>query len=151
MRVLKYLMALWAAAAVYSILSVSVGAMGISAYNQLKEERNNQQANLETLRLINRELEGDMDALRYDSDTIEVYARELGYGRAGTGFARIVGLGGFKKPRTIPGRLIPLRYPGAVSNKTLRIISLMAGLAVFIVLGIPDLLKRRRPRPNGPP
>jgi cell division protein FtsB len=144
MRAFKYLAAFWAAAAVYSITSILAGTMGISAYNQLELERDKQRANLEKLQTINRQLEGDMDALRYDSDTIAVYARDLGYGLANERFVRIVGLGGIKKQRTIPGRLVSPEYPKTFSNKTLRIGSLCAGFAVLLLLGAVEFLKKRR-------
>ncbi|MDR1375143.1 MAG: septum formation initiator family protein [Treponema sp.] len=144
MRAFKYLAAFWTAAAVYSLTSILAGNTGISAYNQLKSERDKQRANLETLKTINRQLEGDMDALRYDSDTIAVYARDLGYGLANERFVRIVGLGGIKKQRTAPGRLVSPDYPKTFSNKTLRIGSLCAGLAVLLILGAAELLKTRR-------
>ncbi|MDR2186212.1 MAG: septum formation initiator family protein [Treponema sp.] len=149
MSAFKYLAALWTAAAVYSILSIAAGNMGISAYNQLKLERDKQRANLETLKTINRQLEGDMDALRYDSDAIAVYARDLGYGLANERFVRIVGLGGVKKQRTMPGRLVIPGYPGALSNKTLRISSLCAGLAVLLLLGAAEAFKKRRNSRSG--
>jgi cell division protein FtsB len=137
-------MALWAAAAVYAATSIFLGTMGISAYNQLEMERDKQQANLETLKTINRQLEGDMDALRYDSDAIAVYARDLGYGLENERFVRIVGLGGIKKQRTIPGRLVSPGYPRAVSNKTLRISSLCAGFAVLLLLIVVEFLTKRK-------
>jgi cell division protein FtsB len=143
MRAFKYLAAFWTAAVVYSIVSIAAGTMGISAYNQLALERDKQRANLETLKTINRRLGGDLDALRYDSDTIAVYARDLGYGLANERFVRIVGLGGIKKQRTMPGRLVRPEYPRTLSNKTLRIISLCAGFAVLLLLTAAEYLKRR--------
>jgi cell division protein FtsB len=144
MRAFKYLIALWAAAAVYSITSIFTGTMGISAYHQLMAERDKQRTNLETLKTINSQLEGDMDALRYDSDTIAVYARDLGYGHENERFVRIVGLGGIKKQRTMPGRLVSSGYPKTVSNKTLRISSLCTGFAVLLLLAGVEFLKKRR-------
>ncbi|MDR2020450.1 MAG: septum formation initiator family protein [Treponema sp.] len=149
MRAFKYLAALWVSAAVYSTLSIAAGTMGISAYNQLKRERDKQRANLETLKTINRQLEGDMDALRYDSDTIAVYARDLGYGLAHERFVRIVGLGGIRKQRTMPGRLVSPGHPRALSNKILRIGSICAGFAVLLLLGAAEFLKKRRNSRSG--
>jgi cell division protein FtsB len=150
MRALKYSISLWTAAVVYALFSLFSGTMGFSAYKQLSLERDKQQANMEALRRINKELEGTMDALRYDSDTIAVYARELGYGSEEEHFIRIVGLPGAKKQRVMAGQIILSRVPEALPDKVIRIISIAAGLAVFICLGISDFLKFRR-SPNGTP
>jgi cell division protein FtsB len=144
MRALKYIISLWTAAAVYSVFSLFFGTMGFSAQRQLGMERDRQRTNLEELRRINQDLEGAMDALRYDSDTIAVYARELGYGSEQEHFIRIVGLSGAKKQRITAGQMIIPRMPDTVPHNTIRIISLSAGLAVLICLGISELLKSRR-------
>jgi hypothetical protein len=138
------------AAAVYALFSLFSGTMGFSAYKQLSLERDKQRANMEALQQINKELEGAMDALRYDSDAIAVYARELGYGSEDEHFIRIVGLPGAKKQRIMAGQLILSRVPEALPDRTIRIISISAGLAVFICLAISDFLKFRR-SPNGRP
>jgi cell division protein FtsB len=148
MRALKYIISLWTAAAVYSLFSLFSGTMGFSAYKQLRMERDKQQANMEALQRINKDLEGAMDALRYDSDTIAVYARELGYGSEEEHFIRIVGLPGAKKQRITAGQIIRPRMPDSIPDKAIRILSLSIGLAVFIWLGISDFFKSRR-SPNG--
>jgi len=65
MGILKYLLALWVAIAVYALSSVLAGASGFSAYKQLAAERDKQRANIEALQNLNLELEGTMDALKY--------------------------------------------------------------------------------------
>jgi cell division protein FtsB len=134
MGILKYLIALWAAVAVYSISSVFVGAAGFSTYKQLAAERDKQRANIEALQNLNHELEGTMDALKYDSDTIQVYARELGYGAPREHFVRIVGLPGVKKQRMTAGQVTVPQKPDFIPDQTLRIYSICAGLGVFILL-----------------
>ncbi|MDR2110096.1 MAG: septum formation initiator family protein [Spirochaetaceae bacterium] len=144
MRALKYLIAIWIGVAIYSLSSFFTGAMGISAYRGLEIERDKQRANLESLRRINQELKGAMDALRYDSDTILVYARELGYGLKDERFIRIVGLGGGKKQRVLPGRVIASLKPDSVPDKTLRLIAACAALGVLLCLGLTGFLRRPR-------
>jgi cell division protein FtsB len=134
MGILKYLIALWAAVAVYSISSVFVGASGLTAYKQLTAERDKQRANTEALQNLNQELEGTLDALKYDSDTIRVYARELGYGTPRERFVRIVGLPGVKKQRMTAGQVTISQKPDFIPDQTLRIYSIFAGLGVFILL-----------------
>jgi cell division protein FtsB len=150
MRALKYIISLWTAAAVYSLFSLFSGTMSFSAYRQLSMERDRQRTNMEELQRINKELEGAMDALRYDADTLAVYARELGYGSEEEHFIRIVGLPGTRKQRITAGQIIIPRMPDTVPNKTIRLISLSTGLAVFICLGISEFLRSRR-FPRGTP
>jgi hypothetical protein len=121
--------------------------MGISAYNQLRAEQDKQQANLENLQRINRRLEGTVEALRYDSDTLAVYARELGYGSTDERFVRIVGLNGTKTPRIQAGHMVIPSGPRAVPDKTLRIISVCAGLGMFLCLALSGLIFRKPRQP----
>jgi cell division protein FtsB len=134
MGILKYYIALWVAVIVYSLSSVFVGAAGITAYNQLTAERDKQRTNVTALQNLNRELEGTLEALKYDSDTIQVYARELGYGTPRERFVRIAGLPGVKKQRITAGQVTVPQPPGFIPNQTLRIYSLCAGLGAFVLL-----------------
>jgi cell division protein FtsB len=147
MSLLKYLIPLWIATAVYSLLSVFSGTMGISAYDQLITERDREAANLETLRHINRKLEGTLDALLYDSDTLAVYARELGYGSKDERFVRIVGLG-IPAPRIVPGHTLSAVKPPAVSNRTIRIISLASGFILLLCMILYDCFRRGPKKPS---
>jgi cell division protein FtsB len=134
MGILKYLLAFWAAIAVYALSSVLAGASGFSAYKQLAAERDKQRTNIEALQNLNLELEGTMDALKYDSDTIRVYARELGYGAPRERFVRIAGLPGVKKQRMTAGQVTVPQKPGSIPDQTLCIYSICAGFAVFLLL-----------------
>ncbi|GHV38140.1 hypothetical protein AGMMS49546_07930 [Spirochaetia bacterium] len=140
---IKYLIALWTAVAVYALVSVFAGAMGLSAYEELRAEREKQQTNMETLGLINEELENSKNALLYDRDTIAVYARELGFGAKDEKFIRIVGLGGSRKPHTAPGRIVTAVKPVSMPDRIISIISICAGLAVFAGLLVSDVLNFR--------
>jgi cell division protein FtsB len=146
MSAFKYLLALWAAIAVYGVSSALAGAIGLSAYQQLLADRDKQWENMKTLQLINGELENTKNSLLYDRDAIAVYARELGYGKKDERYIRIVGLGGMKNPHTSTGQLIRAGKPDFVSDQTLKIIALCAGLAVFALLLISDMLRDRQDR-----
>jgi hypothetical protein len=124
--------------------------MGFFAYQELLGERDKQQANLESLGLINGDLENTKNSLLYDRDTIAVYARELGYGREDERFIRIVGLGGIKKNPSTPGEVLRARRPGFVADRKLKIIALCSGLAVCAVLLLFDILGSRRKAGNSP-
>jgi cell division protein FtsB len=146
MSAFKYLIALWAAVAVYGVSSVLTGAIGLSAYEQLLADRDRQWVNMKNLQLINEELEDTKNSLLYDQDTIAVYARELGYGKKDERFIRIVGLGGIKNPHTSPGQILRAGTPDSVSDRTLKIIALCTGAAVFALLLIFDMLRGRQDR-----
>jgi cell division protein FtsB len=132
MRLLKYLFPLWVVIFVYSGLSLFHGSSGFSTYDALVAERDKQLANLESLKKINRELEGDRDALLYDEDTIAVHARELGYGTDNERFIRIAGLSKTMRRQYWVGEIAEARTPPSMDEKTIRTISLVAG---GIVLG----------------
>ncbi|GHV54704.1 hypothetical protein AGMMS49579_15830 [Spirochaetia bacterium] len=140
---IKYLIALWTAVAVYAAVSVFAGAVGFSAYEDLKTERERQQANMNALSLINEELENSKNALLYDRDTITVYARELGFGEEDEKFVRIVGLGGARKQRTAPGQIVTAVKPVSMNDHLISIIAICAGLAVCVALLVSDALNFR--------
>ncbi|MDR1948893.1 MAG: septum formation initiator family protein [Spirochaetaceae bacterium] len=147
MKALKYLISLWVGVLVYSFFSLTAGAMGFSAYDQLRKERNKQQVNLDVLQGINRELEGGKDALLYDSNLIAAHARELGYGREDERFIRIVGLSGAKKQLFTPGQIIFAAKPEYMAEKTICLIALAAGFGTLLVLFIAEFIGKR---PIGP-
>jgi cell division protein FtsB len=132
MRLLKYLFPLWVSIFVYSSLAFFHGSSGFSAYDGLKAERDKQLANLEALKKISRELEGDRDALLYDEDTIAVHARELGYGTDDEHFVRIAGLSKNMRRQYRTGETAEAQTPPSMDEKTIRVISLTAG---GIILG----------------
>jgi cell division protein FtsB len=141
MRAVTYLISLWTAIAVYSLCSLFTGAIGLSAYQQLSDEREKQLVNIETLWRRNQELEGAKDALLYDRDTIAIYARDLGYGAEADTFVRIVGLPGTQKQPAVAGDMAIATDPDYIPDKTIRIIALAAGLGMFLCLFIADVLR----------
>jgi len=142
MSYLKVFAALWTSIVFYSLASFLVGSTGLLAMERLRAERDRVSANLDELERINGALGGELDALRYDPDTLSVYARELGYGHTDERFIRIVGVPGSGKKRVSAGNLIVSQQPVAIPTRTLRIVSLLVGVAVFIVLTFTG--KRRR-------
>jgi cell division protein FtsB len=146
MRFLKYLLSIWITLATYTILAFLWGATGTYAHEQLVAERNKQRANIEALQNINQELEGALNSLKYDSDTIRVYARGLGYGQRDESFVRIVGLGGAKKQRTTAGQIVIPRTPRYVPDRILWFLAFCAGLGVLLVWSVSDFMRERRLR-----
>jgi cell division protein FtsB len=141
MRAIKYLTALWAGAAVYVVLSITSGPVGLSAYHQLEDERDKQLTNIEALEVTNQELENTKNALLYDKDTLAVYAREQGFASQDEKFIRIVGLESAQKPKSSPGLVVSAAPPYYVPHQNLRIFSFCAALSILICMGAYDLLR----------
>lgn len=131
MRVFKYLFAVWAAVVVYSVVSFFNGPSGLSAYNYLLSEKENQLENIENLTVINEELDKTRSSLLYDHDTLLVYARQMGYGYDDEKLVRIVGLGGKKNAQAITGNVYYARKPDFIADKSVKITALCVGLLIF--------------------
>jgi cell division protein FtsB len=131
MRISKYLIGIWAAIAVYTLFSVFSGPKGLSAYNQLLFEREQQWANINELGIINEELEKVRNNLLYDHDTLLVHARQLGYGYEDERFIRIVGLGNTKNTPAVTGNVYMVKAPDYLSDKIIKIVSLSVSILVF--------------------
>jgi cell division protein FtsB len=141
MSVVKYLLVLWVAVAVYTGMSFYGGLKGISAYQELAAEQEKQELNMKTLERINQDLENTKNALLYDRDTIRVYARNLGFGEQNEKFVRIVGLGQARNTPPSPGEVVVAEKRQSMTHKTILLISLFAALAVFIPLLVSDILE----------
>jgi cell division protein FtsB len=131
MKLFKYLIGIWTAIAVYTIFSFLNGPGGLSAYNQLLDEREKHWANLKELSLINDELEKEKRNLLFDQETQMVYARHMGYGQENELFVRIVGLGNTQNTPSTTGKVYFTQEPHFVSDKVIKYTALFAGLAIF--------------------
>ncbi len=109
----------------------------------LQAERDRLASNMESLERINRNLGGSMDALRYDADTIAVHARDLGYGEENERFIRLVGLPMGGRNPIVAGNIVKPAAAEGIADTTLRICSLIVGAAVFIVLSLRGMGRRR--------
>lgn len=134
MRISKYLIGVWTAVAVYTLFSFFSGPKGISAYNQLLFEREQQWANIKKLGIINEELEKERNNLLYDQDTLLVRARQLGYGYEDERYIRIVGLGAAKSSPAVTGNVYIVKEPDFLSDKTIKIIAICVSLLIFAFL-----------------
>jgi cell division protein FtsB len=141
MKMAKYLFSLWAGVLIYASLFLLSGAKGFSAFRQLENEQKKQEANIESLRSINQELEDTMNSLLYDKDTLAVYAREQGYASSNEKFMRIVGLGVNQKNKTFPGKVITVAEPQYVPEKTIVMIAFCSGASIFLCMVVFDILK----------
>ncbi|MDR2471898.1 MAG: septum formation initiator family protein [Treponema sp.] len=139
MKTGKYLLVPWFILAVYTGISVYHGPAGILSYRELRTEREVILENLDRLKDINRKLEGTMDALLYDPETIRVKARELGYGTPEERFVRIVGLPGGRRSDMRPGTIRGAVRPQGSSVRAHRIVALCLGLLLFSAFLAGDL------------
>jgi len=140
MRISKYLVGIWTAVAVYTLFSFFSGPKGLSAYNQLLFEREQQWANIKELGIINEELEKERNNLLYDQDTLLVRAHQLGYGYEDERFVRIVGLGNTKNTPAVTGNVYIIKNPDYLSDKIIKIVSLCLGFLIFAFLFMLEII-----------
>jgi cell division protein FtsB len=143
MKLGKYLLVPWLTLAVYTAASMYNGATGIGPYRDLQQERDKMLVNLEKLQFINQQMEGTMDALLYDSETIRIKARELGYGAEDERFVRIVGLPGTRHSDLKPGIIRTASPPRYASDKAYRLLALCIGLLLFSLFLAGDILRKK--------
>lgn len=140
MKLQKYLFVPWAAIVFYALSTLFFGPTGAASYKALLAEREEILENLEELERINLELEGTMDALLHDSETIKIRGRELGYGEKNEHFVRIVGLSGVRFREISPGKMKTAKKPVFVSDTPLRIISALIALGFFMLFAAGDMV-----------
>jgi cell division protein FtsB len=143
MRIFKYLFGLWTAIVIYTILSLLGGPKGISAYNYLLSEKDQQTANIKELEIINEELEKNRNNLLYDHDTLLVHARKMGYSYEDDRFVRIVGLGSVINTPAMTGKVYFSQTPDFIPDKYIKIAALCAGLLVFAFLFMLEIINTR--------
>jgi cell division protein FtsB len=143
MKVYKYLYGLWTAVIIYSLFSFTNGPKGLSAYNQLLAERELQLANISELQYNNEELEKVKDSLLYDSETLLVYARQLGYSSADEHFIRITGLQSMQNIPTVAGNVYFARKPDFVPDITIKLTAFIASLLFFAFFFVMELIETK--------
>ncbi|AEJ19442.1 Septum formation initiator [Gracilinema caldarium DSM 7334] len=132
---LRYVMlSIWVTVAIYSLGSFCYGPTGILAMNHLIQQKEKLSTNIEQLGILQQNLSYSVNALLYDRDTIEVLARDLGYGKSDELFIRISSTESINKSRYIVGGLvIPEAYTPPLHEVTLRIIAIASGFIILIL------------------
>jgi len=143
MKVCKYLIGVWAAIAIYTLFSFLGGPKGIYSYNYLLAEKDRQWDNIQTLGILNEELERTRNNLLYDQDTMLIHARQMGYGQRDERFVRIVGLGSIRNTPSTAGNIYITQSPDYIADKTIKIVALCAGLLIFAFLFMLELIESR--------
>jgi hypothetical protein len=115
-----------------------LGQNGLYARRHLEAERLRLNENLEKLEDININYQNVKNNLMADQDSLSVYARQLGYGREGEEFIRIMGLGIAINTDMPAGQVNYSENPVFISDTTIKIISLLFAFAVFAFLLIRD-------------
>lgn len=143
MRLLRYIFVPWIIILVYSSFSAFLGPSGLYARRHLEAERLELSENQKALDRIHDDFQSTKDGLMYDNDTLAVFARQLGYGREGEEFIRIMGLSVAANANMPSGHALYAIEPSFVSDKMLKIIAIAAGAAIFLYLLIGDLFLLR--------
>jgi len=104
----------------------------------LEAERVRLNENLKKLENINTDYHNIKSNLAVDQDSLSVYARQLGYGREGEEYIRIMGLGIAINTDMPAGQVNYTVSPVFIPDTTIKIISLLFALAVFAFLLIRD-------------
>jgi len=142
-KIFKYVAGIWIALTVYAVFSFLGGARGVSAYNYLLSERENQWENIRELGLLNEELERTKINLLFDEDTIMVHARQMGFGYEDERFIRIVGRGNKKTVPVLSGSIYTAQNPDYIPDRYIKIAALCVGLLVFVFLLTLEIIEKR--------
>jgi len=128
------LLSIWVAVAVYSIGSFIYGPTGLIAMQHLELQKEKLTGNMEELELIRQNLTYSVDSLLYDRETLEILARDLGYGKPNESFIRISGTDSiFKNHFVVGGLVTPEQSIAPLAENQLRFVALISGVVVFLL------------------
>ncbi|MDR2923748.1 MAG: septum formation initiator family protein [Treponema sp.] len=135
---MRYFLVIWTFFFVYTFFSFFLGQNGLYARRHLEAERVRLYENLKKLENINTDYQNVRNNLMGDRDSLSVYARQLGYGREGEEYIRIMGLGIAINTDMPAGQVNYTVSPAYISDTTIKIISLLFAFAVLSFLLIRD-------------
>ena len=138
MRFIRYFIVIWTFFFVYTSFSFFVGQNGVDARKHLVSERVRLYENLKKLQNINTDYQNIRNNLILDQDSLSVYARQLGYGREGEEYIRIMGLGIAINTDMPAGQVSYTESPDFISDTTIKIISLVFALVILSFLLVHD-------------
>ena len=139
MRLLKYIVVPWTIFFVYFLFSAILGQNGYYARMHLDTELWQLTENYHELELANADLLKIKDSLLNDTDALSVYLRQLGFGRDGEQFIRIMGQRITLNSDMSTGQVLYASNPDYVRDKTLKIIAICIGLAFLVFFLINDV------------
>jgi len=138
MRFIRYFLVIWTFFIVYASFSFFWGQNGLYARRHLDAERVRLYENLKKLENINTDYQNIRNNLIHDQDSLSVYARQLGYGREGEEYIRIMGLGIAINTDMPAGQVSYSESSDFVSDTTIKIISLVFAAVVLTFLLVQD-------------
>jgi len=138
MRFIRYFVVIWTFFFVYTSFSFFLGQNGVEARKHLETERVRLYENLKKLQNINTDYQKIKNNLIHDQDSLSVYARQLGYGREGEEYIRIMGLGVAINTDMPAGQVSYTENPDFISDTTIKIISLVFALVILSFLLVHD-------------
>jgi hypothetical protein len=128
---------------VYSFFTFFLGQNGVYARKQLQAEHARLSSNLEALQDLNADYQKTKENLVYDQDSLSVYTRQLGYGRDGEEFIRIMGLGIAANSDLPAGQVFYSENPVFISDTVIKFISAFFGMAILVFFLICDIPSSR--------
>jgi len=138
MRFIRYFLVIWTFFIVYTSCSFFWGQNGLYVRRHLDAERVRLYESLKKLENINIDYQNIRNNLMGDPDSLSVYARQLGYGREGEEYIRIMGLGIAINTDMPAGQVSYTESPDFISDTTIKIISLLFALVVLSFLLVHD-------------
>ena len=135
---MRYMLVPWTALLVYSVLSFFLGQGGLYARRHLEAEYLRLSENRRALEAANRGFHRTKESLLTDDDALSVYARQLGFGRDGDEFIRIMGLNVAASVALPSGQALYAEPAHYIPNLTIKVISLVFGAAVLLFFLIHD-------------
>jgi cell division protein FtsB len=135
---MRYFLVIWTFFFVYSFFSFFLGQNGVYARKHLQAERIRLYESQKKLEDTNMEYRNIKNNLIGDQDSLSVYARQLGYGREGEEYIRIMGLGIAINTDMPAGEVSYAVSPVYISDTTIKIISMLFALAVLSFILIRD-------------
>jgi hypothetical protein len=128
---------------VYALFTAFLGQNGVYARRHLEAERQQLLENQKALEHAYDDFLRTKDRLTYDQDALSVYARQLNYGRENESYLRIMGLGIAINAATPAGQVLYATDPVFISDRTIKIISMLFGLAVLAFFLVSDFLSEK--------
>ena len=141
MRLLRYFSVPCAAILVYCTFSFFFGQNGLQARRYLEGELARLTENRDALLAERESFAGTRENLLTDDDALSVYARPLGFANPEEGFVRVVGLGVEPHVGLPSGRALrATERTSSIPNRSITVVSLVFGAAVFSFLLVGDIL-----------
>ena len=102
--------------------------------SQLVQQKTKIESNLNTLYLLNEDLDARFSNLSADPDTISVYAHELGYVANGEKLIKLAGFSGGIDRNFESGTALQIKKPDFLPEWICKFFGLFSGIAAFFVL-----------------